>query len=259
MREDNVAALFFHLLFGGLFLSLIWKRFSSPYWTKLPEHLRTGFLRLYIAVSVPWLMWFGYRAYDSTQRRLYYWPDVAAAGWWVLIWPVGAPILVLVVLWVTAGFQGPARESNKDSTAPEPASHRSMADYYPIIARAVASLTENTPQARQAVYDRARSVLLTQLDGQHARIGREQKSLEAAIHKIEIAEKYRDRTTREPIIARKASTALLLVSMFFPQVWLMDATCMSVWWVARLPKGKRRPKGSGVLLTSPPLFRAPTQ
>jgi hypothetical protein len=32
-------------------------------------------------------------------------------------------------------------------------------DYYPLLARAVASLEQNTAEARQAVYDHARSVL----------------------------------------------------------------------------------------------------
>ena len=35
-----------------------------------------------------------------------------------------------------------------------------MADYYPLLSRAIAGLPENTPETRRAIYDRARVVLL---------------------------------------------------------------------------------------------------
>jgi len=38
-----------------------------------------------------------------------------------------------------------------------------MADYYPLIARAVAGLEKNTGENRRALYERARAALLTQL------------------------------------------------------------------------------------------------
>jgi hypothetical protein len=53
-----------------------------------------------------------------------------------------------------------------------------------------------------------------------------------------------DRVSRSEAIRRlnrakyqPASTILLLASMYFPAYWLLDATCMSLYWVARLPKG----------------------
>ncbi len=38
-----------------------------------------------------------------------------------------------------------------------------MADFHPILARAIAGLTDKSPEARRAVYDRARAALLSQL------------------------------------------------------------------------------------------------
>ena len=40
-----------------------------------------------------------------------------------------------------------------------------MADYYPLIAKAVASLDKSTGEARRALYERARTALVTQLRG----------------------------------------------------------------------------------------------
>src|SRR5258708_31815106 len=40
-----------------------------------------------------------------------------------------------------------------------------MADYYPLIARAVAGLQKNTGDARRTVYERAREALVAQLRG----------------------------------------------------------------------------------------------
>ena len=40
-----------------------------------------------------------------------------------------------------------------------------MADYYPLIARAVSGLDRNTGENRRALYDRARVALVNQLRG----------------------------------------------------------------------------------------------
>jgi hypothetical protein len=65
-----------------------------------------------------------------------------------------------------------------------------MADYYPLIARAVESLSEKSPELRRAVYDRARSALTEQLRAldppvSEADIARERRSLDDAIGRIE--------------------------------------------------------------------------
>jgi hypothetical protein len=231
------------------------------------SHVRRGLLRLYLVVAVPWVAWFGYQLIDALRYHPRY---VSGAFWSLLIVPIGAPLIFVIVVWVLAGFQRSLPENRKASAIPKseteatpPVSHRSMTEYCPVIARAVASLADNTPEARQAVYDRARSVLITQLHGQdHSQIMHEQNALEAAIEQIEADALPRHSSsssfwgrkdsgssplrtnprTREPLIATKASTVLLIVSLFFPRIWLIDLTCMSLWWVARLPSTKHRVK-----------------
>jgi hypothetical protein len=65
-----------------------------------------------------------------------------------------------------------------------------MADFHPILARAIAGLTDKSPEARKAVYDRARAALLTQLRSlepplSEADITRERLSLDEAVSRIE--------------------------------------------------------------------------
>jgi hypothetical protein len=62
------------------------------------------------------------------------------------------------------------------------------ADYYPILARAVSRLPTNSAQARQELYERARTILLTQLGRkENSRLGAVGESviLETAILKVE--------------------------------------------------------------------------
>ncbi|MFC3691260.1 hypothetical protein [Chenggangzhangella methanolivorans] len=65
-----------------------------------------------------------------------------------------------------------------------------MADYFPVLSRAVAGLENNTPEARRAVYERARAAITRQLRAiepplSEDDIGREQSQLEEAIRRIE--------------------------------------------------------------------------
>jgi hypothetical protein len=65
-----------------------------------------------------------------------------------------------------------------------------MADYYPLISRAVAGLEKNNGENRRALYDRARAALLAQLRGvtpalPETDITRERLALEESIRKVE--------------------------------------------------------------------------
>src|SRR3954469_25207035 len=65
-----------------------------------------------------------------------------------------------------------------------------MADYYPLIARAVAGLENNTGEARRVLYERARAALVAQLRGvspalDESDVTRERLALEEAIRKVE--------------------------------------------------------------------------
>jgi len=65
-----------------------------------------------------------------------------------------------------------------------------MADYYPLISRAVSGLDKNTGENRRALYDRARAALVVQLRGvlpalDETDITRERLALEESIRKVE--------------------------------------------------------------------------
>src|SRR5213078_4391053 len=66
-----------------------------------------------------------------------------------------------------------------------------MADYYPLIARAIAGLDPSAPgESRRALYERARAALIQQLRSvqpplSESEITRERLSLEEAVRKVE--------------------------------------------------------------------------
>ncbi|MFG1345087.1 hypothetical protein V5F59_09360 [Xanthobacter autotrophicus DSM 431] len=77
-----------------------------------------------------------------------------------------------------------------------------MADYYPLLVRAISSLPQKTAEGRKAVYDRARTALMRQLRGvdpplPEGEITRERMGLEEAIRRIE-AEYAQD--NEEPVV-----------------------------------------------------------
>ena len=65
-----------------------------------------------------------------------------------------------------------------------------MADYYPLIARAVAGLEKNTGDARRLVYERSRTALVAQLRSvtpalSESDVTRERLALEEVVRKVE--------------------------------------------------------------------------
>jgi hypothetical protein len=85
-----------------------------------------------------------------------------------------------------------------------------MADYYPLIARAVNGLDKNTGEHRRALYDRARVALVSQLRGvepalDETDITRERLALEEAIRKVEAEMAKRARTDIPEAEAGEAS------------------------------------------------------
>src|SRR3954454_20463722 len=101
-----------------------------------------------------------------------------------------------------------------------------MADYYPLISRAVAGLEKNNGENRRAVYERARAALLAQLRGvtpplNESDITRERLALEESIRKVEAesarqfveasrlarASKVRSVEPRSPILRQSKNAA----------------------------------------------------
>src|ERR1700683_5227324 len=83
-----------------------------------------------------------------------------------------------------------------------------MADYYPLIARAIAGLDPSAPgESRRALYERARAALIAQLRGvqpplSESEITRERLSLEEAVRKVESEAAQRARDAARPGAAR---------------------------------------------------------
>jgi hypothetical protein len=80
-----------------------------------------------------------------------------------------------------------------------------MADYYPLIVKAVSGLEKSTGEARRALYDRARTALLAQLRGvepalSEPEITRERLALEEAIRKVETEAARRSRNDPPPAL-----------------------------------------------------------
>jgi hypothetical protein len=82
-----------------------------------------------------------------------------------------------------------------------------MADFYPVIARAVSSLGNNTPEARQKIYARARATLPGLLGNKsELELARERLALETAIQEIEAQRARTDAVTRKAEISQSSVT-----------------------------------------------------
>jgi hypothetical protein len=87
-----------------------------------------------------------------------------------------------------------------------------MADYHPLIARAVAGLEKNSGEQRRALYERARTALVAQLRGvvpalDESEITRERLALEEAIRKVEAESARHARETPRTIAPRRPDSA----------------------------------------------------
>jgi len=87
-----------------------------------------------------------------------------------------------------------------------------MADYYPLIARAVEALDKNSGEHRRALYERARTALVAQLRGvvpalEESEITRERLALEEAIRKIEAESARRAREEVRAPLPRRSEPA----------------------------------------------------
>src|SRR5476649_2062416 len=87
-----------------------------------------------------------------------------------------------------------------------------MADYHPLIARAVSGLEKDTAEIRRVLYERARTALVAQLRGtvpalEESEITRERLALEEAIRKVEVesARRAREAPMTDPLIAKRAA------------------------------------------------------
>src|SRR5579863_8235508 len=87
-----------------------------------------------------------------------------------------------------------------------------MADYYPLIARAIAGLDPSAPgESRRALYERARAALIAQLRSvdpplSESEITRERLSLEEAVRKVESEAAQRARDASRPADASRAGS-----------------------------------------------------
>src|SRR5215212_8292061 len=78
-----------------------------------------------------------------------------------------------------------------------------MADYYPLISRALDGLSDKSPDMRRAVYDRARTALMAQLESldpplPFAEITRERLALDDAIDRIEAEHSLKEAVLAPP-------------------------------------------------------------
>jgi hypothetical protein len=97
-----------------------------------------------------------------------------------------------------------------------------MADYYPLIARAVAGLEKNTGEARRALYERARQALVAQLRGVSPALGesditRERLGLEESIRKVEAEAARRSRMPEAGEPAKPDSRPAETPALEFPR------------------------------------------
>ncbi|MFB9262840.1 hypothetical protein ACFFWD_06580 [Bradyrhizobium erythrophlei] len=85
-------------------------------WRALPVNIRKGLTRAYLTIAVPWIAWFGYqialyadRASYSTNARQH----LAFSIVLFLLVPLGAPVLLKLLIWIVQGFLSPKVNGGK--------------------------------------------------------------------------------------------------------------------------------------------------
>jgi hypothetical protein len=151
------------------------------------------------------------------QRPGLYWP-----------WPTfGGAIagLDFYAVWILR------RPRQQDAEKP---SEKSRVDaYHSLIAKAVSQLPTSDHASRGAIYNRARNALADHSSKEEFK--REHRALETAIRKFERDVPQETIKLSDP--RHRPTTTLLVISiLFFPRLWLIDVTCMSLYGAARLPK-----------------------
>jgi hypothetical protein len=104
--------------------------------------------------------------------------------------------------------------------------HASVSDYQSLLERAISRLEWNHTEAREELYERARLALRSAQFASDKQRKDNASRLEQAIRIVELRSPKR--------FDPKASTYLLLISiLFLPQLWTIDFTCMSLYWIGR--------------------------
>jgi hypothetical protein len=175
-----------------------------------------------LAAMVPWRVGFNTTA---VEMLLFFALNLLIAAWTFVAltrlhgsWP--PPLLAQIGSYVVGLLRGPTK-FRVDARADV---------YHPLIANAVSELPVNEPKARRAVYDKVRNVLAERLPP--SEFERESFALETAIRRVEKGAPRINIGT--PL--HRPTTISLVISLFFPRLWLIDVTCMSLYWVGRLPK-----------------------
>jgi hypothetical protein len=115
--------------------------------------------------------------------------------------------------WIDTGILMPSNQTGEAADIPSPTTspHRRLsADYYPLVARAVASLATGGDETRAAVYERTRLALLRHLDSMErpftkGEIAAELRALEDAIGRVEAQADATPATNRTPPAPRVAA------------------------------------------------------
>jgi hypothetical protein len=78
-------------------------------WRSIPAHIRKGLLRLYIVVTLLWIGWYGSQIVAVLNSHSYgpVWRYVSRLFWMLLLVPIGGPILLFILIWVSEGFRKP--------------------------------------------------------------------------------------------------------------------------------------------------------